>query len=174
MARLLQIAQLGHPVLRAQTSAVANVSDPRIQSLIEDMHATLSDGRGVGLAAPQVYEPLRVFIISSRPVPAYPHAPMIEPTVIINPEIIWCSEESVKGWEGCLSIPGLRGFTPRSIRIAARYTTIDGATEERELVDLAARVFQHEFDHLNGIVYLDRLDNTRDIITEKEYLRLMS
>jgi peptide deformylase len=174
MARLLQIAQLGHPVLRAQTSAVANVFDSGIQSLIEDMRATLSDGRGVGLAAPQVYEPLRIFIISSRPVPAYPHAPEMEPTIIINPEITWCSEEIVKGWEGCLSIPGIRGFTPRSSRIATRYTTIDGATEERELVDLAARVFQHEFDHLNGIVYLDRLDSTRDIITEREYLRLMS
>ena len=93
----------------------------------------------------------------------------MEPEVVINPEIVDRSEELVKDWEGCLSIPGLRGLVPRHRRIRARYQTVEGQVVEREFADFVARIFQHEDDHLRGIVFLDRLESTRDVVTEKEY-----
>jgi peptide deformylase len=128
------------------------------------MPATLEDADGVGIAAPQVYESAALFIVASRPNPRYPDAPLMEPEVVINPEILERSDELVKDWEGCLSIPGIRGLVPRHRRIRARYRTI-----EREFADFVARIFQHEDDHLRGIVFLDRLESTRDVVTEKAY-----
>jgi peptide deformylase len=139
--------------------------------LIDDMLATLRDANGVGIAAPQVYEPASVFIVASGPNPRYPDAPEMEPEVVINPEILERSDGLVKGWEGCLSIPGIRGLVPRHRRIYVRYTTIGGDEVEREFLDFVARVFQHEDDHLRGIVFLDRLDSSRDVVTEAEYQR---
>ena len=88
---------------------------------------------------------------------------------MINPEIIERSDDMVKGWEGCLSIPGIRGKVPRHRRIRARYLTLEGMDVEREFDDFVARIFQHEYDHLQGFVFLDRLESPRDVITEKEY-----
>ncbi len=93
----------------------------------------------------------------------------MEPEIVINPEIVERSAELVKGWEGCLSIPGIRGLVPRHRWIQVRYQTLQGEIVEREFVDFVARIFQHEHDHLEGIVFLDRLDSNRDIVTEKEY-----
>jgi peptide deformylase len=169
-----QIAQLGHPVLRAVASPVELPVAAGVRSLIDDMLETLRDAHGVGIAAPQVYEPLAAFIVASRPNPRYPEAPLMEPEVVINPEIVGRSEELVKGWEGCLSIPGLRGLVPRHRRILARYQTLDGEPVEREFVDFVARIFQHEDDHLRGLVFLDRLESTRDVVTEKEYQRQLA
>ncbi len=174
MPILRQIAQLGHPVLRQEALPVPIPSDPTVQALIDDMLATVLDVNGVGIAATQVYEPLRIFIVASRPNVRYPHAPEMEPAAMINPELVWSSDEKEKGWEGCLSIPGIRGFVPRSRRIGVRYLTRSGCVREEVFTDFIARVFQHEFDHLNGIVFLDRLQSTGDIITEKEYLRIVS
>ena len=86
-----------------------------------------------------------------------------------NPRIIAHSDEIVKDWEGCLSIPGIRGFVPRYRAIEVEYTSRDDRVERRELTDFVARIFQHEYDHLEGLVFLDRLETTRDIITEQEY-----
>jgi peptide deformylase len=133
------------------------------------MLATLSDANGVGIAGPQVYEPAMIFIVASRPNPRYPDAPLMEPEVVINPAIIERSSELEKGWEGCLSIPGIRGNVPRHQRIRARYQTLDGVEVEREFTGFVARIFQHEDDHLRGIVFLDRLESTRDVVSEKEY-----
>jgi peptide deformylase len=121
MGRLLQIAQLGRPILRRQAEKVEDLSDPDIQSLLDDMFETLADANGLGLAAPQVYRSLQIFILCSRPSPVYPNAPEIRAKEIINPEIIAHSEEKEKGWEGCLSLPGIRGFVPRSKHITVRY-----------------------------------------------------
>lgn len=173
MAKLLQIAQLGHPVLRKKADSVENIQESSIQRLIDDLIATAVEANGVGIAAPQVYESHQIFIISSYPNPRYPNAPEMEPTAVINPEIISHSDEVVKGWEGCLSIPGIRGLVPRYTSITAKYTARDGRREEREFIDFIARVFQHEHDHLNGVVFLDRLESVRDIITEKEYQKLI-
>jgi peptide deformylase len=174
MAIFRQIAQLGHPILRQTTHPVAKISDPAVQSLIDDMLTTVADVNGVGIAAPQVYEPLRIFIVFSRPNARYPYAPEMEPAAIVNPKIIWTSDESEKGWEGCLSIPGIRGYVPRSKRIRIMYLTRSGLSTEHEFSGFIARVFQHEYDHLNGTVFLDRLETNRDIITEKEYMRIMT
>jgi peptide deformylase len=174
MAMLRQIAQLGHPVLRTPAGPVDLPADESVRALIADMLATLEEANGVGIAAPQVYEPTALFIVASRPNPRYPDAPLMEPEVVINPEILEHSDELVKDWEGCLSIPGIRGLVPRHRRIRARYQTMEGRTVEREFVDFVARIFQHEDDHLRGIVFLDRLESTRDVLTEKEYQKLLA
>ena len=173
MAELLEIAELGNPILRQQSLAVEDVSSRRIQKLIDDLIATVGKANGVGIAAPQVAESCRLFIVASRPNPRYPHAPTMEPTAIINPQILAHSDETSMGWEGCLSIPGVRGFVPRYQAIEVQYTDRNGKLQKQELTDFVARIFQHEYDHLDGIVFLDRLKSTRDIITELEYQRQM-
>lgn len=168
MATLLQISQLGHPVLRAKAKEVEDVADPDIQALIDDMIATCLDVDGVGIAAPQVYRSLRLFIVASRPNARYPSAPAMEPMAMINPTILSASTEMEKGWEGCLSIPGIRGHVPRHRWLTLSFTTREGGREEKVLDGFLARIVQHEFDHIEGRVFLDRTD-PRDLITEKEY-----
>ena len=173
MPILRQIAQLGQPVLRRVADRIADPADRAIQALIEDMLVTVADANGVGIAAPQVFESLSLFIVSSHPNPRYPQAPEMEPTAMINPEILWVSDEKEKDWEGCLSIPGLRGLVPRHKRIGVRYLTRSGELREEEYADFPARVFQHEFDHVQGIVFIDRLESSLDLVTEKEYFRVL-
>lgn len=172
MPILRQIAQLGQPVLRGVARKIADPTDPAVQALVDDLLVTVADADGVGIAAPQVFEPCALFIVASRPNPRYPHAPEMTPTVMINPEIIWKSDETEKSWEGCLSIPGLRGLVPRHRRIGVRYLTLSGEQREEEYDGFIARVFQHEFDHLQGMVFIDRVESSREMVTEKEYLRL--
>lgn len=169
MTEILQIAQLGNPILRQQAQNIENVRDERIQKLIDNLISTVAQANGVGIAAPQVAQSYRLFIVASRPNPRYPNAPEMEPTAILNPRIIDHSDEVVKGWEGCLSIPGIRGLVPRYRAIEVEYTSRNGKLQRREFTDFVARIFQHENDHLDGIVFLDRLESTRDIITEQEY-----
>ncbi len=173
MAEILQIIQLGHPVLRQQAQMVDNIQDQHIQKLIDDLIATLGNANGVGIAAPQVAECDRLFIVASCPSVRYPNAPVMEPVAMINPKLLAHSIEVIKGWEGCLSIPGIRGLVPRYQAIEVEYTDRDGKTQKQELTDFIARIFQHEYDHLDGVVFLDRLD-TRDIITEQEYQKRVS
>lgn len=173
MPILRQIAQLGQPVLRQTAGRIVDPADPAVQALVEDMLVTVAEANGVGIAAPQVFEPRSLFIVASRPSPRYPNAPQMEPTAVINPEIVWMSDDTEKGWEGCLSIPGLRGMVPRHKRIGVRYLTRDGEVREEEYGDFLARVFQHEFDHLQGMVFVDRLESSLDLVTEKEYQRLL-
>jgi peptide deformylase len=174
MSILRQIAQLGQPVLRRETKNIDDPSDPAVQALIDDMLVTVAEAGGVGIAAPQVFEPLRLFIVASRPNPRYPHAPAMEPTPMLNPEIVWRSDETEKGWEGCLSVPGIRGPVTRSVNIGVRYLTGDGVIREEELSGFLARIFQHEFDHISGLVFLDRVESNRELVTELEYQRLMA
>jgi peptide deformylase len=174
MPIIRQVAQLGHEILRQTATEIKEINNPSFQSLIEDMLATVSDTNGVGIAAPQVYESSRLFIMASAPNLRYPDAPEMEPTAMINPEILWTSDEMEKDWEGCLSVPGIRGFVPRHQKIGVKYTTREGIIKEEEFSDFLARIFQHEFDHLNGLSFLDRLESTKDIITEKEFQKLLS
>jgi peptide deformylase len=174
MALLRQIAQLGHPVLRTAAGPVELPASDATRRLIDDMLATLRDAGGVGLAAPQVYEPVAIFIVASRPNPRYPDAPIMEPEVVVNPQIVERSDEVVKGWEGCLSIPGIRGEVSRHRHIRLRYQTVEGRVVERQFSDFIARIVQHEDDHLHGTVFFDRLESTRDVITEKEYQKLVA
>lgn len=173
MAELLPIIELGNPILRQIASNVEDIQDERIQKLIDNLMATVAKANGVGIAAPQVGEQSRLFIVASRPNPRYPNAPFMEPTAMINPKIIAHSTEVVKGWEGCLSIPGIRALVPRYEAIEVEYTDRHGKLQKQDFSDFVARIFQHEHDHLDGIVFLDRLQTTLDIITEQEYQKLV-
>ena len=173
MAELLEIAQLGNPILRRVAQPVENFADKAIEQLIDSLIATAASANGVGIAAPQVSQSYRLFIVASRPNPRYPKAPLMEPTAMINPRIVAYSPEIVKDWEGCLSIPGIRGLVPRYQAIEVEYTNQNGQVQRQELADFVARIFQHELDHLDGIVFVDRLESTQDLFTEQEYQRLI-
>ena len=164
-----EIAQLGNPVLRSIALPVEDIESDRIQKIIDDLMATVAPANGVGIAAPQIAESYRLFIVASRPSLRYPHAPEMEPTAMINPRIIARSEEMVKDWEGCLSVPGIRGLVPRHRSIEIEYSDRQGKLQRQELTDFVARIFQHEYDHLDGIVFVDRVESTRELITEDEY-----
>jgi peptide deformylase len=166
---MLEVIQLGNPVLRRKSQFVENIPDERLQKLIDDLIATVAVANGVGIAAPQVAESYRLFIVASRPNSRYPNAPEMEPTAMINPQIIAHSTEVEKGWEGCLSVPGIRGLVPRYQAIEIAYTDRNGNLQKQQLTDFVARIFQHEYDHLDGIVFVDRVESTLDLITEQEY-----
>lgn len=170
MSRVLEIAQLGHPVLRKIAEPIVEIDDTVLQ-LIDDLFATSEAASGAGIAAPQVHVSSRVFILSIKPSPRYPDAPEVEPTAVINPEILWRSENVEKDWEGCLSVPGIRGRVPRPDAIRVRYQTRRGETVEREFTGFAARVFLHEYDHLEGMTWLDHVEDNREIVSEKEFMR---
>jgi peptide deformylase len=174
MTELLEIAKLGNPILRQVAQPVSDVTDATFQALIDSLIETAISANGVGIAAPQVSQSYRLFIVASRPNPRYPDAPLMEPTATIEPKIVSHSDEIVKGWEGCLSVPGIRGLVPRYRAIAVEYRDRCGNLQRQELTDFVARIFQHELDHLNGIVFLDRVESDRDLITEDEYQRLIS
>jgi peptide deformylase len=172
MAHLKNIAQLGEPVLRKRAQLIQFSDMSVLHSLAEDMLHTLDESGGVGLAAPQVYESLRMIIVASRPTARYPNAPVMPATVMLNPEFTVLSEDIEKDWEGCLSIPGVRALVPRYKDIGVTYTDRMGQTQCTQLEGFVARVFQHEIDHLDGLVYLDRVENNRDIISETEFFKL--
>lgn len=169
MGEILQISQLGNPGLRRQAQAIENVEDEHLQKLIDNLIHTAQNANGVGIAAPQVAQSYRLLIVASRPSDRYPQAPTMEPTAMINPRIISRSNELVKDWEGCLSIPGIRGLVPRSRRIEIEYISRDRKLHRQELTDFVARIFQHEYDHLDGIVFLDRVESIQELMTEQEY-----
>ncbi len=169
MPQVLQISQLGNPVLRQQAQPIENIRDERIQNLIDALIATVAPANGVGIAAPQVAESYRLFVVASRPTLRYPNAPQMQPTPMLNPRIMARSSEMVKDWEGCLSIPGIRGLVPRHRAIEVEYSDRNGNLHRQVLTDFVARIFQHEFDHLDGKVFLDRVESTRELMTEEEY-----
>ncbi|PLZ35954.1 peptide deformylase [Fischerella thermalis WC542] len=160
-------------MLRQKATEVEDIQDETIQKLIEDLMATVSEANGVGIAAPQVAQLYRVMIVASRPNPRYPHAPHMEPTAMINPRIIAHSSTMIKDWEGCLSIPGIRGLVPRYEAIEVEYTDRNGKIQRQLLTNFVARIFQHEYDHFDGIVFLDRLESNLDIVTDHEYQKLI-
>lgn len=173
MAEKLEITELGNSILRKQTEKVDNINDPQIQILIDNMIATMEDANGVGIAAPQVSENHQIFIMHSNPNPRYPDAPEMEATAIINPEIVSSSEEIEIDWEGCLSIPGLRGLVSRYKSIEVKFQDREGNVLTETFHDFPARIFQHEYDHLQGILFLDRIESVDHLFTEKEYVKLI-
>lgn len=168
------IAQLGAGVLRQLAEPIQDVNATDVRELIAAMKATLSASQGVGLAAPQIGYSKRIIIVASRPTTRYPHAPAMSPIIMINPRFSPLSGQQEKDWEGCLSIPGIRALVPRYSSILATYVEEDGNAVEQALHDFVARVFQHEADHLDGMVYLDRVESSQDIVAESEYLKRIS
>lgn len=163
------IATIGNPILREVAAEVVDFSSQDLQQFIDDLINTVIDENGVGIAAPQVSVSKQIMIIASRPNARYPTAPEMEPTALINPKIIEYSQELEKGWEGCLSVPGIRGLVPRYTWVDVRYQDRQGECLEARFEGFVARIFQHEYDHLIGNTYLDRLESNRDIISEEEY-----
>jgi peptide deformylase len=172
VSKILQISEIGSPILRQKSDTIIDTINPQIDELIVNLIATATAANGVGIAAPQVAASVRLFIVASRPSPRYPHAPVMEPTAMINPEIIDRSGELVSGWEGCLSVPGVRGLVLRDRTIEVRYFTKHGELVQQELTGFVARIFQHELDHLDGILFPDRVSLSTDLITEAEYLKI--
>jgi peptide deformylase len=168
------IAQLGAEVLRLRAHEVQDINTPEMQEVINDLFVCLENTNGVGLAAPQISASWRMIIIASRPSERYPYAPEMEPTLMINPSFESLSDAQEKGWEGCLSIPGIRAKVPRFTQIKVNYINALGDTVIQDLVGFVARIFQHEYDHLDGFVYLDRVESNKDIISESEFFKLMA
>lgn len=169
-----EIALLGEPVLRRIALPIDDVFSTDIQQLAQTMLFTLDGSNGVGLAAPQIFESKRIMIVASKPTKRYPYAPEMPATVMINPEFVPLSNVMVKDYEGCLSIPSIRALVPRYHSIRVTYTDLTGQSLEVDFEGFVARVFQHEYDHLNGLVYLDRVENNQDIISEAMFLKLIA
>jgi peptide deformylase len=163
------IAQLGHAVLRLRAIEVENILADECQQLINKMMLAVSQSGGVGIAAPQIHHSVRIFIMCSKPNTRYPNAPLMAPIAIINPEILHYSTEKVKDWEGCLSVPSMRGLVSRHAQITVRYFDQQGNEQQKELTGFIARIFQHELDHLNGITFIDQLESSKDLISEVEW-----
>lgn len=166
-----EIALLGEPVLRQIAQSIDDVTRAEVQKLAEKMLFTLEGSNGVGLAAPQIFESKRIIVVASKPTKRYPYAPQMPATVMINPEFSPLSDEMIKDYEDCLSIPSIRALVPRYQSIRVTYTDLTGQRLEVDFEGFIARVFQHEYDHLNGLVYLDRVENNQDIISEAMFLK---
>lgn len=173
MAGIAEIAQLGASVLRKKAQAITDFKGPELAQIIKTLQDTLANTQGVGIAAPQISISKRIIIIASRPTARYPTAPLIAPTVMVNPSFHATSNSQAKDWEGCLSIPGIRALVPRYQDIQINYTNPQGEQVETQLEGFVARVFQHEFDHLDGLVYLDRVVDNQDIYAESEYFKII-
>ncbi len=169
-----KIIRMGHPTLRQVAVPVAPeaIGTRALAKLVDDMIDTLHDYGGVGLAAPQINEPIRLAIIEAPGGPSrYGEVPPLPLTVFVNP-VVTILDPALQGcWEGCLSVPGLRGYVqrPRHVRVSAQ--RLDGSAFEIELQDFLATVIQHEFDHLDGKLYLDRITDRSRIAFDEEYLR---
>ncbi|MCL1066008.1 peptide deformylase [Shewanella olleyana] len=153
----LTIAQTGDAILTCRTQAVVHFDQALVQ-LADNMMATMFAANGVGIAAPQVFRDIAMFIMHSRPNERYPDAPDMGATIVVNPQIVSRSDEMELATEGCLSIAGKRVQVLRHKKITVRYQTLSGASVEKELSDFVARIFQHEYDHLQGITLLERIN----------------
>jgi peptide deformylase len=172
---ILKIARMGHPVLATPARPVSDPRDPEIRRLVNDMVETMIDANGAGLAAPQVHVPLRVVVFQApegRTDPGLSETERFDHTapltVLINPQIEVLGSGLEGGWEGCLSVPGLRGWVERADHIRYRGWGINGETIERIARGFHARVVQHECDHLDGRLYVSRIGDLSRLIFESE------
>ena len=172
---ILKIARMGHPLLALRAREVPDPRAPEIRHLVNDMVETMIDANGAGLAAPQVHVPLRVVVFQAPGTRSDPGLSEVERfdhtcplTVLINPQITVLDEATEGGWEGCLSVPGLRGWVERPAHIRYRGIGIEGEMIEREARGFHARVVQHECDHLEGRLYPSRMSDLTRLIFESE------
>lgn len=155
------VRRMGDPVLAQPAARVAAYGTPELTALVTDLFDTMAAENGAGLAAPQIGVPLRVIVFGVESNPRYPEADCVPTTVLVNPDMEPIGEALEDGWEGCLSVPGLRGLVPRHVHIRYHGYTVSGERIDREAHGFHARVFQHEFDHLNGILYPMRIKDFR-------------
>lgn len=172
---ILKVARMGHPVLRTAARPVerGEIRRPRLQALIDDMIDTMVEYRGVGLAAPQVHQSLRVFVAQLADEESDGRHPDSgqPPTVVVNPEIDVLDARLVEDWEGCLSIPDIRGLVPRAREIVVRGWDRHGAPLEIRAAEFPARVILHETDHLDGVLFFDRMNDFGSLTFLEEYAR---
>jgi peptide deformylase len=169
---ILKVARMGHPVLREAARPVGKSAfrDPLFQKLVDDMIDTMHEYHGVGLAGPQIHEGLRIFVALLDEEPG----PESDASVVINPEIIPNGAAMEEGWEGCLSIPDIRGMVPRYTDITVKGLDREGRKIELKLKDFAARVAQHETDHLDGVLFFDRMTSMKTLTYLDEFSRYHS
>ena len=171
---ILKVARMGHPVLRAKARPLekAEIKSAATQRLIDDMIETMAEYHGVGLAAPQVHEGVRLFVAALEPGDDdEDDDEESEPIALINPEITIVGADVVEDWEGCLSIPDIRGRVPRAREITVRAFDRTGARIELRVHDFPARVIQHETDHLDGVLFFDRMKSLASMTFLAEYAR---
>lgn len=166
-----EILQLGAEALRQQARRVDDFECVKFHQLITTLQGLMMESNGVGIAAPQLGESWQIVIVASRPTPRYPQAAEMSPVVMVNPQYQVLDASLIKDWEGCLSVPGIRALVPRYRALHVNYQNPQGRTCQLQLQDFPARVFQHEFDHLQGLVYLDRVETNRDIVAETEFFK---
>lgn len=168
----LALLARGDERLTIKSGRILDIQDPDFQAFIDSLIRCGLDNDGVGIAAPQVGRSLRLFIMAPRPNPRYPDAPDSAPMAVINPVVLDFSGETEPGWEGCLSVPGFRAQVPRHKEIDVAFTDRAGRHLRARFSGFMARLFQHEYDHLEGILYPDRLDKVSSLITLEEYTAL--
>lgn len=168
-----KIAQIGHPVLRQRAREISHdeLTSPAIQQLIDDLVETMHDADGAGLAAIQIYEPVRICAIEVRNNPRYPYKPPIPLTILVNPVLTPVDDEVFDNNEGCLSVPNLRGMVKRSVHLHVKALDRHGAPIDEVVHGLKAGTFQHEVDHLDGKVFLDRVEDTKTLATWADFDR---
>src|SRR6478672_11795926 len=166
---ILKVARMGHPVLRERARPLdkSDLKSASVQKLIDDMIDTMHEYHGVGLAAPQIHEGLRLFVALLDEEPS----PDSDAIAVINPEIVANTDAKEDGWEGCLSIPDIRGMVPRFTDITVRALDRNGKKVELRLKNFAARVAQHETDHLDGVLFFDRMTSMTSLTFLDEYSR---
>jgi peptide deformylase len=170
-AEPLRILEVGDPILRERAREVAVGELPALQGLIDDMIATMRAAGGAGLAANQVGELHRILVAEVDHNPRYPYKPPLPLTVMVNPVVEPLGPDTIPIIEGCLSVPGLRGELDRDAAIRVRYLDRDGAPREDTFEGLTAGTFQHEVDHLDGILFLDRVNDPRTFMTWEQFDR---
>ncbi len=156
-----EVLKMGDPRLWQKSAAVIQFDTPELHTLIADMRDTMRAEQGVGLAAPQIGVPLRVVVFGVQSSPRYPDAASVPDTVLINPVLLPLSDECEVGWEGCLSVPGLRGEVSRFQQLRYQGFDVHGALIDRTVSGFHARVVQHECDHLDGVLYPMRMTDMR-------------
>lgn len=168
-----EIVTIGHPVLRAPTRAVTidELRLPATQQLIDDLIDTMRHANGAGIAANQIGEHVRITVIEVNDNPRYPYKPRIPLTIVVNPVIDRIDDEQVVINEGCLSVPNLRGDVSRNVSIRVRYLDRDGNEHDEIKRGLTAGTFQHECDHLDGVLFVDRVSDTRTLTTWEQFER---
>ena len=173
---ILKVARLGHPVLRMKASPVDpdKIRTPAVQRFIDDMIDTMHEYDGAGLAANQVHTPAQIAVIEVTSNPRYPEAPSIPLTVVINPVVTPLTKEMEDDWEGCLSVPDMRGRVPRYTEVRLQCLDREGQTIDVVAKEFFARVIQHETDHLDGVLFLDRMKSFESLAFLEEFSRYWS
>jgi peptide deformylase len=168
-----KIATIGHPVLRQTAREISReeLATPETQRFIDDLVETMVDANGAGIAANQVYEPIRICTIWVKDNPRYPYKPNVPLTILVNPTITPLTEDTFVNYEGCLSVPNLRGEVKRVTHVRVQAWDREGNAIDREIKGLTAGTFQHEVDHLDGLLFVDRVFDTKSLCTWEQFER---